>query len=84
MPLTMIRRQQDYLYTISEFGVDIAMMVWYKLMLETSKVACIYVTGSTKTVLYYRQVLRKVGLNYLICCSSPMTRIMSMDFSHIM
>ena len=52
MPLKRIRRQQDYLYTISEFGVDIFMMVWYKLTLETSKVACMYVTGSMKKVLY--------------------------------
>ena len=44
-----------------------------------------YVTGSMKNgLIAYRQVLRKPGVNYLKCCSSPKTGIISMNFSHIM
>ena len=31
----------------------------------------------------YRQVLRKPGLNYFKSCSSPMTGVMSTNFSHV-
>jgi len=43
-----------------------------------------FVTGSMKNgLIAYTQVLKKAGLNYLKCCSSPMTGIMSTNFSHI-
>ena len=32
----------------------------------------------------YRQVLRKVGFNYIKCCSSPMAEATSIKFSHMM
>ena len=36
----------------------------------------------TNGLIAYRQVLKKAGLNYLKCCSLPMTEIISTNFSH--
>ena len=36
----------------------------------------------TNGLIAYRRVLKKAGLNYLICCSLKMTEIISTNFSH--